>query len=77
MPYLASIYGGPVAVRKDARGRLQAEQSVYRVELDVADRPEPLGQTVTGQVQISGTPRSMASRMWDRVVAVAIRESNL
>lgn len=77
MPYLASIYGGPVAVRKDARGRLQAEQSVYRVELDVADRPEPLGQAVTGRVQISGTPRSMASRMWDRVVAVAIRESNL
>jgi putative peptide zinc metalloprotease protein len=37
VPYLASIYGGAVPVRKDSQGRLWAEQSVYRVELEVLD----------------------------------------
>jgi len=75
MPYLASIYGGEVPVWKDARGRLQAEQSVYRVELDVLDHAEPLTQAVTGQVVVIGKRRSLAARIWDRVVAVLIRES--
>ena len=75
LPYLASVYGGSVPVRKDAHGRLRAEQSVYRIELDVEDRAEALDQAVTGQLHIAGKTQSLMSRVWDRVVAVAIRES--
>ncbi|MBS0172304.1 MAG: HlyD family efflux transporter periplasmic adaptor subunit [Nitrospira sp.] len=75
VPYFASIYGGEIPVRKDARGRLQAEQSVYRVEFEVMDHDEPLHQAVTGHAVMMGQPRSLAGRMWDRVAAVMIRES--
>ena len=75
MPYLASVYGGPVPVRKDSHGRLRAEQSVYRIELDVENQTEPLDQAVTGELHIAGNTQSVVSRLWDRVVAVAIRES--
>jgi putative peptide zinc metalloprotease protein len=75
VPYLASIYGGDVPARKDARGRVQAEQSVYRVELEMLDQTEPVRQTITGQVHIAGKPESLLGRAWDRLVAVVIRES--
>jgi putative peptide zinc metalloprotease protein len=75
VPYLASIYGGDVPARKDARGRVMAEQSVYRVELEVLDQTEPVRQTVTGQVHIIGKSESLLGRVWKRVVAVTIRES--
>ncbi len=75
VPYFASIYGGEIPVRKDARGRLQAEQSVYRVEFEVTDHDEPLHQAVIGHAVVMGQPRSLAGRMWDRVAAVMIRES--
>ena len=69
------IYGGDVPARKDARGRVQAEQSVYRVELEMLDGSEPVRQTVTGLVHVTGKPQSLAGRAWDRVAAVLIRES--
>jgi putative peptide zinc metalloprotease protein len=75
LPYLASIYGGDVPARKDVRGRVQAEQSVYRVELEVLDQTGPVDQTVTGQLHVTGKTESLAERAWDRVVAVMIRES--
>jgi putative peptide zinc metalloprotease protein len=77
VPYLASIYGGAVPVRKDSHGRLQAEQSVYRVELEVLDEVMRADQTVTGLIHVAGKPQSLAARVWDRVVAVMIRESGL
>ncbi len=75
VPYLASIYGGDVPARKDAHGHVQAEQSVYRVELDVLDQADPIDQAVTGQIHVAGKSLSLVARAWDRVVAVMIRES--
>jgi putative peptide zinc metalloprotease protein len=75
VPYLASIYGGAVPVRKDSQGRLWAEQSVYRVELEVLDDGLVPGQAVTGLLHVIGKPQSLAARVWDRIVAVMIRES--
>lgn len=75
VPYFASIYGGEVPVRKDVRGRLQAEQSVYRVEFEVQDHDEPLQQAVTGHAVVTGQDRSLAGRIWDRIAAVLVRES--
>lgn len=75
VPYLASIYGGDVPARKDAHGRVQAEQSVYRVELDVLDQADQTVQAVTGRIHVTGKSQSLVARAWDRVVAVMIRES--
>ena len=77
VPYLASIYGGAVPVRKDSHGRLQAEQSVYRVELEVLDEVVRADQVVTGLIDAEPVIQSLLARMWDRVVAVMIRESGL
>ena len=75
VPYFASIYGGDIPVRKDGRGRLQADQTVYRVEFDVLETDEPLQQAVRGHAVVTGQPRSIAGRVRDRVAAVVIRES--
>lgn len=75
VPYLASIYGGDVPVRKDDKGRLRPEVSVYRVRLQVDQTDGPIQQAIVGHVQIQGQSSSLAGRAWDRTVAVLIRES--
>ena len=74
-PYLASIFGGDVAVRKDAKGKLKAEVSVYRVRLRPLDAIWDTDQAVPGHVRIEGRPSSLAKRVWDHTVAILIRES--
>ncbi len=74
VPYLASVYGGDVPVRKDDKGRLKPEVSVYRVRLSLDDPLQP-DQVVAGHVQIEAQPSSMAKRAWDQVVATLVRES--
>jgi putative peptide zinc metalloprotease protein len=74
VPYLASVYGGDVPVRKDDKGRLKPEVSVYRVRLSL-DEPLQPDQVLAGHVQIEGQPSSMAKRAWDQVVATLVRES--
>jgi putative peptide zinc metalloprotease protein len=75
VPYLASVYGGDVPVRKDDKGRLRPEVSVYRVRLQVDQTDQPIQQAVVGHVQIQGQPSSVARRAWDHTLAVLIRES--
>ncbi len=75
VPYLASIYGGDVPVRKDDKGRLKPEVSVYRVQLSLDDAMTAPDQILPGRVQIEGQPSSMARRAWDQVVATLVRES--
>ncbi len=75
LPYLASIYGGDVPVRKDDKDRLRPEISVYRVRLQVGQAASPVEQATVGHVQIQGQPSSVARRAWDQTVSVLIRES--
>lgn len=75
IPYLASIYGGDVAVRKDDQGRLKAEVSVYRVRLKPREAILEVDQAIPGHVQIEGQPSSLAKRAWNHTVALLIRES--
>ncbi|MGC4098879.1 MAG: hypothetical protein QM706_17345 [Nitrospira sp.] len=75
IPYLASIFGGDVAVRTDAKGKLKAEVSVYRVRLKPLEAIRDTDQAVPGHVQIEGQSSSLAKRVWDHTVAVLIRES--
>ncbi|MGI9305466.1 MAG: HlyD family efflux transporter periplasmic adaptor subunit, partial [Gammaproteobacteria bacterium] len=76
LPYLASTYGGEIAVRRDTEGKLVAEKSVYRIRLIPLDmnRTAP-GQAVRGVVHVSGRARSFAERVGESVAAVLIRES--
>ncbi|MBK9308530.1 MAG: HlyD family efflux transporter periplasmic adaptor subunit [Nitrospira sp.] len=74
VPYLASVYGGDVPVRKDDKGRLKPEVSVYRVRLSLDDPLQP-DQVLAGHVHIEAQPSSMAKRAWDQVVATLVRES--
>lgn len=74
MPYLASVYGGTIAVRRDAKGELVPESSVYRIRLTVLN-PIPPDRVVRGVVNVAGEPRSFAKRMYGLVASVLIRES--
>ena len=75
IPYFASIFGGDTAVRKDDKGRLKPEVSVYRVRLNLRDAIQDVDQAVLGHVQIQGQSSSLAKRVWGHTVAVLIRES--
>jgi putative peptide zinc metalloprotease protein len=73
--YLASLYGGDVPVRDDGRGRLKPERSIYRVLLDVVDKPQQLNQAVRGVVHIESVPQSFVDRAWKWVSKVLVQES--
>ena len=70
----ASVFGGPIAVREDDRGRLVPETAVYRVILapDAAGAPE---RVVVGTARVEADPVSPIGRLWRTVAAVLIRES--
>ena len=73
-PYLASVYGGSVAVRYGAEGQLQPESSLYRVRLEMPGAALP-PQVVRGVVHVKAEPQSFAKRGYDLVASVLIRES--
>ena len=75
VPYLASTYGGAIAVRRDDEGRLEPEASVYRVRLPLLGNEPAPTQALRGVIHVEGTPRSFAQRLRDVVAAVLIRES--
>jgi putative peptide zinc metalloprotease protein len=75
VPYLASVYGGDVPVRKDNKGRLKPEVSVYRVRLSLEDVSMHPDQVVAGHVRIEGDSSSVAQRAWTQLVSIIVRES--
>ena len=75
VPYLASVYGGDIPVRKDDKGRLKPDVSVYRVRLSLDDALIHPDQILPGHVQIEGQSSSIAKRAWDQVAATLVRES--
>jgi putative peptide zinc metalloprotease protein len=76
-PYLASRFGGGVPVREMKGGELVPESAVYRVMLEPDSAQDAPARVLRGHVVLSGAPESLAARAWRRVVAVAIRESDL
>lgn len=77
-PALASLYGGPVAVRLlDKEGvRLRPERALYRVVLLPVEPVvgSPVWQ-LPGRVHVEGKPRSWMGEVGRRVAAVLVRES--
>ncbi len=75
LPYLASVYGGPVAVREDQKGKLKPDASVYRIRLSLSGGTPSWMQVTRGQLHIQGHPSSVLERAWNHALAVLIRES--
>jgi len=73
-PPLASIYGGDVPVIKDKNGMLIPQQAVYRVILHPL-KEKPVFKSIRGKIYIEGSRKSMLTRFFNKVIAVAIRES--
>ena len=76
-PELASIHGGGVPVRREADGRLLPETAVYRVTFTLPNGPSATFGIRRGSVRIDAKPVSLASRAWQRVAAVVMREAGL
>lgn len=75
-PELASIFGGGVAVRKEASGQLVPQTAVYRVVLVAPDGTTLATESLRrGTVHIAGDRESLMARIWRRVVAVVMREA--
>lgn len=77
-PELASVNGGPIAIREsyaqDQSQTLVPELPVYRVLLSPSGNDTP-DHTRTGTAIIEGSAASLAGQIWRKVVSVLIRES--
>ncbi len=65
IPYLASTYGGDIAVREDQQGNLRPEAAVYRVTLAPTEQRPPTYQVLKGVIHVHGKPQSFAERLWE------------
>ncbi|MEL6373754.1 MAG: site-2 protease family protein [Pseudomonadota bacterium] len=74
-PYLASNYGGPIAVTPDADGVLKPNGAVYRARFAVEGQAP--GRVDRGVVLLRGKPESFAARAWRQVMRVLVRESGI
>jgi len=75
-PYLASLYGGEIAVRRDGQGRLVTDEAMYRLRLRPGGGAAgQLDRVWRGTVRLEGPPRNLLSRSWRTVAMVLIRES--
>jgi len=74
-PYLASLYGGAIAVRTPAANEMIIEQSLYRIILATEDDVKRSAQVMRGSVVINGRSQSLLKRAWMQIVTVLIRES--
>lgn len=78
--YLASTFGGPIAVRppkssQDKSVALVPDETVYRVTLVPDDGRAAPTAVVRGVVTMRGETASIVMRLWRSFLAVAIRES--
>jgi len=74
-PYLASIHGGPIAVRATKQNELVPDRTYYRVSLaPTANTPLPT-RVLRGQVALRGQAISIAARAWLALHAVIVREA--
>jgi putative peptide zinc metalloprotease protein len=71
---LASVYGGGIAVRKDATNKLQPESAIYRAVLTPKQPGLALSKRLRGTVNIEADRTSLIARIYRRAVSVVIRE---
>ncbi len=74
IPYLASIFGGDIPVRKDLNGDLRPEAAVYRITLTPIDKQKLPNQVIKGVIHVNGEPHSFVARFWDWSLSILISE---
>jgi len=75
-PYLASLYGGPIAARAGKNNEFVPDQTVYRVTLAPTQVELPTHQILRGTVTMRGATSSIAARAWRATLAVVVREAS-
>ena len=73
-PYLASIYGGEIAVKLENKA-LVSHQSQYRVILRPMEKMNFPDRVIRGNSIIYGEAQSILHRFWQQTIAVLVRES--
>ena len=74
-PYLASLYGGSIAVWEDQHKRLIPFDAMYRLTLLNHDASHKILYEIPGIVQIQAEKKSPMQTVWRLFVRVFIRES--
>lgn len=75
-PYLASTFGGPLAVRKDGSGGLISETPLFRaVFRPVGDVEGGFEQVVRGELRVAAEARSPLLHFLRRAASILVRES--
>lgn len=75
LPYLASTFGGSVAVNEDRQRRGIPVEAQYQFVALPATPLADAGPILRGVVRLDARPDSMAERLFRRAVAVLVRES--
>ena len=72
IPALDSRYGGPIAVAESGK----PIESWYPVMLQLDESAPDAGYQIRGELHIPGPWRSIADRIWRRIVIVGVRETS-
>lgn len=75
VPYFASTLGGEVPVRIDSEGKFHPEVATYRVSLDALGSPIEQQQAIRGMIHVEGHSRSFLQNLYQRIVAILLRET--
>ncbi len=74
-PYLASIFGGKIAVYRRPDDTFAVKDAVYRIKLLPKNNNAKLTHVLTGKVIISGKRESFAVRIFRKIGSILVRES--
>lgn len=78
IPYLASTFGGPVAVTEDRDRGLVPNQATYLVTMTPNEvLASPMMHVKRGVVIVEGQAESIAARFWRHAASVLVRESGI
>ena len=73
---LSSVYGGSLGVRENQEGKMVPETPYFLIKLKTTNLPEKQWmQQTAGKVIVEADPKSGLSILWDKIMAVLIRES--
>ncbi len=74
LAYLASPYGGEIAVKGDRDGTIVPETTAYAIRLNNVSSTVSR-QEIRETILVTGKPVSVAQRIYETVFSVIIRES--
>jgi len=76
-PYLASVYGGPLASSKDRSGNVLPRDSLFRVRLDHCTPENDIAQEMRGKVLLQGSHQSILGNASRQLTAILRKEITL